>query len=359
MPIRIYSPMTLNLIQTIGKVSSVQWVRKFSDVGNFEIHFPPGTSGIEVLQIGNYIEFGDKSGIIGCREQTVSDIKISGYDMNGLSKLRCTVPPFVYKENPETIDGYDRIKGTAEEVLRYYVKQHMITPSDSKRVIPFVQLGTLMQGVNLLNMAWQSRFETLDTVLSDVCTFAEVGFRFHFSPKDSAIWFDVLKGTDRTAGQSSVAPVIFCRKYKNISDYSYTEDKLKYVNLVYAGGNGEEETQYITELHDGTEADEPSGAYRHEGFYETSSDDVDEVDSKGRGYLKENSCEEVIEASAGSRLVYKKDWDLGDYVTVKADIFGETVFADKQITEVREVYEPGKITIEPTFGEKRKEVKDD
>jgi hypothetical protein len=355
MQIRIYNPKSLELERILKGATSIQWVRRFFDAGNFEIHFPVGTRWTEDLKQGYIIEHDGKFGIIGYRKEVLDDICIQGYDLNGLAKRRCVVPPFVYKsENVEVVDGYDRVKGTKEEVLRHYVDAQMISSSDANRQIENLELG-LLKGIDTdTQIAWQARFDNLKDVLYDICVYTKLGYSFDFVPSEKKIYFNVLEGVDRTAGQDKNPPAVFSRRYKSINSYEYTEDKIDLLNLCYVGGNGEEEQQFVQEFHYGLDNTEPSGINRFECFLEVSSDDGDELEDKGLSHLSEHACEAVINAEVSDRLAYKTDWNLGDFVTVKVEAFGTTVSEDKQITEVREIYEPCNYKIEPVFGEKMK-----
>lgn len=358
MHIRVYNPADLTLVRIIKGATSIQWVRRFFDAGNFEIHFPPGTRWAEDLKQGYIVEHDGKFGIIGYREEVFNDICIQGYDLNGLTKRRCVVPPFVGKLEPEVIDGYDRIKGTKAEVLRHYVNRQMIEPYadlDGSRVIPNLVLGKGGEiGADETTISWQARFDNLKDVLYDICTYTKLGYSFEFVPAEKKIYFNVLEGVDRTASQNENPPVIFSRRYKSINNYEYVDDKLDLLNLCYVGGNGEEEQQVIQEVHYGLDTGEPKGFERFECFSDISADEIDELEDKGLSHLSEHACESVISAEVSERLVYRKDWNLGDFVTVKVEAFGTVVSEDKQITEVREIYEPCNFKIEPIFGEKMK-----
>ena len=76
----------------------------------------------------------------------------------------------------------------------------------------------------------------------------------------------------------------------------------------------------------------------------------------GTAFLKENAAKETIEAEDSGRFTYRTDWSLGDYVTVRVAMPGEVLTLDKQITEVREVYNRGETKIEPVFGEKKESL---
>lgn len=358
MQIRIYNPDTLELERILRGATSIQWVRRFFDAGNFEIHFPAGTKWAEDLKQNYIVEHNGKFGIIGYRKEVLDDICIQGYDLNGIAKRRCVVPPFVEKDAPEVIDGYDRIKGTKAEVLRHYVNKQMIEPygdSDGSRAVPNLVLGAGEEiGADGDLISWQSRFDNLKDVLYDICTYTKLGYSFDFIPSEKKIYFNVLEGIDRTAGQNDNPPAVFSRRYKSINNYEYVDDKLDLLNFCYVGGNGEEEQQFIQGIHYGLDTEEPKGLERFECFTDISADEYEELEDKGLSHLSEHACESVITAEASDRLVYKKDWDLGDFVTVKVEAFGTVVSEDKQITEVREIYEPCNFKVEPVFGEKMK-----
>ena len=44
---------------------------------------------------------------------------------------------------------------------------------------------------------------------------------------------------------------------------------------------------------------------------------------------------------------------MGDYVTIRMNVLGETVVTEKQITEVKEVYEHSNVYAAPVFGNKK------
>ena len=119
-----------------------------------------------------------------------------------------------------------------------------------------------------VEMAWQARWTQLSEELRRIGEFAQIGYKITLDANNKQYIFDTIAGTDRTAGQKERAPVIFCREYKNISEQKYTLDATAGMNIVYAGGSGEEEKQQVTKLYDG---EMPAGVYRMEGFTDISS----------------------------------------------------------------------------------------
>jgi len=343
MIICIYDPNTLQRQYNIVKCTSMEWKLKFYEVGGFEAHFPVDGEALTYLLPGKIIKHGDNCGIIKSIVATESDIKVSGHDLKGLCKQRIVVPPFVYMDAPvDPLYGYDRIKGAAETAVKHYVSTQLVNPTDQNRKIANLAIATDQQRGD--QIAWQCKFTKLDEELYSIAQLMDIGWNIQMV--DGGLIFDCMVGVDRTVNQTDRAPVIFNRQWHSLNSYEYTYDTFSAVNMAYIGGDGEEEQQYVTKIYDAEE----TGIWREEGYHEVRSDDVDEVDYGGEAYLKENQEKENIEGEASGSLEYKKDWNLGDYVTVRI-ARGQI---DKQITEVTEVYERANTKIVPTFGEKKK-----
>ena len=69
-------------------------------------------------------------------------------------------------------------------------------------------------------------------------------------------------------------------------------------------------------------------------------------------YLAEKIPVETLRGTANDKLIYKKDWNLGDYVTVEF----EDMTTTKQITEVQEVHEPNRNMVIPVFGSEKENI---
>jgi hypothetical protein len=361
MQIRVYDPFTLELLTIITKSTSIQWTRRFYDVGSFEMHFDRKLKQAAYLRVGNIISHNGNFGIIRYNSfdeaRADNDVKICGHTLQGLLS-RQVVPPFVYMTG--TIDplySYDRISGNGETVMKHYVDKHIVHPTDADRKIQHFVIAA-NTGRGLESVAWQAKFTNLPDELYKLGRYVGLGWEVTLGDFEDGITgekykqyvFDVIQGVDRTRNQSDVAPVMFCRQFKNIKSGSYTNDQMSSFNVAYIGSDGEEEQQKVYK------SGSAAGILRREGYIAASGDTYEEVRDVGDAYLKENAPKESVEAAANDKLTYKTDWDLGDYVTVKIEVLGETVYLDKQITEVREVYERGNRDVEPVFGEKKESV---
>jgi len=93
-----------------------------------------------------------------------------------------------------------------------------------------------------------------------------------------------------------------------------------------------------------------SGVERRELLIDLGNIDIGEVEIEGEKVLDEYKEVKSIEGTVYQipNMEYEKDWDLGDVVTVETEGYAE----DKRVSEIKEVYEKGKNTIEVTFGDK-------
>ncbi|MEG0564502.1 Gp37-like protein, partial [Anaerorhabdus sp.] len=84
----------------------------------------------------------------------------------------------------------------------------------------------------------------------------------------------------------------------------------------------------------------------------SSSDSIDaDLKTKGTQELDKEKPVEVIDCTviSNENLLYKRDYDLGDLCTIKIRSIDK--MANMRITEVREIYEDGEVTIVPKFGD--------
>lgn len=339
--VTIYNPETYSVLCNIVKVTSVQWTRKFYDSGGFEIYISPSSPYTEFLKSGNLLCYRENTGIIRYVKQNKEEIIVCGNDLKSLLGQRVIVPPFVYKETPAVIDGYERASGTVEEIMRYYVSTQAVNPTDTNRKFYNLYLRPY-QGLGK-QAKWQSRFENLLDELSEIGRYDEIGFDIVFDKTKQSLYFQCSKGRDLTKS------VVFSRDYKNIEEYEYVYDDLATVNTTYAGGDGEEESQYIEKVSE----DNYIGLMRREDFISVSGENIEDIQDRGLAHLKETAASETVETEANTKLKYKEDWDLGDYVTIRMNVLGETVVTEKQITEVKEVYEHSNVYAAPVFGNKK------
>ena len=208
--IKIYDK-TLKPLCVLAKVNSVQWTKRFYDVGSFELHLNPTDENLAYIKEDCFMSHNDNWGIILYLEQTKYDVKICGYDLKGLLKRR-------------KCEGEK--SGNAETVIKSYVSENLITATDTKR-----RISNFANAVNQNrggDMSWVCEDLKLDIEINKLCLAASLGYEV--SIVNNIFTFDVKQGVDRTKSQSTVPPVMFCKQFKNISDFDYIKDDLTSCN---------------------------------------------------------------------------------------------------------------------------------
>lgn len=324
-----------NLLGEIDNYESLQLTRRFYRAGEFEMHIQIGKQHTDQLLKDRIIMVGNqphKAGIIRYRQVTEDDqgietLIIKGPTLGGILDQRITMAV-----------NYDRIKGSAETILKHYVNNNLgngtyATGIYAARQIPFFNVAP-DQGRGK-ETPWQTRFEQLDAVVQEIAEFCDIGWQVALDIPNKKGVFDVLPGRDLTTSQNVHPPVIFSHEFDNIQSQDYVDNWLQYKNVGYAGGQGEDEDRLIQMVGSGT------GFDRRESFLDCSSaEDAIELTSMGEQSLAQQKRIQTFNGlilSTGS-FVYERDWDLGDRVTLPQKKWGLTM--DSRITEVKEIYEP-------------------
>lgn len=158
--------------------------------------------------------------------------------------------------------------------------------------------------------------------------------------------FDVCEGTDRSINQTTNPSIIFSDKKRNLSTSQISTQTSGSKNVGYTLGKGELEDRPII-LVGNIDA---SGIDRKELLIDLGSVEIGEVQTEGKKKLDDYKEIKGIEGTIYQipNMEYEKDWNLGDIVTIETEGYNE----DKRITEIKEICERGKTTIEVTFGDR-------
>ena len=333
----------MRLQGVIENQTSLIWSRKLYTAGKFEIHAPATRENLELLQPGNIITKGDKKEAAVIRgmeneESTVlNEIIRTGYFMPIYFSDRLTGPMFNFS-------------GTAEAAL--YKLAH--TPE----AIPRMTWADL-QGYEE-KVEFQATYKNTLSHMEKIARGAGLGFRVVPDFGKKTLIFEVFKGKDRTAGQKVSARVIFSETYNNLNRAKYTYNDELYKTRVIVGGAGEGTARVYVTVGGGT------GLDLREVFLDakdinqeklTQEQYIEALNTRGKEYLT-TSCQIAEcfegEAEAEVNFIYKKDYDLGDIVTIEKK--GWNISTDLRITELQEVYEYGGMYVVPTFGDALPEV---
>lgn len=338
-PVRIID-LNFNLLGEIDNYESLQFTRRHFRPGEFELHIAVGKRYVDELLKDRIIILGNqqhKAGIIVGREIKLNEdgsetVVVKGPTLGGILERRLTIT-----------DSFDRVRGPAESVMKHYVNRHIVDGIYPERQMPFfVCAPDLERGAET---PWQTRYEPLDQVITGIANWCDLGWGVSLD-FDAGKWvFDVRSGRDLTVEQSANPPVIFSRRFDNVSSQKFLESDASYRNVGYAGGTGEEEDQTVLVIGTAT------GFERREVYLDASeAADAVEIAEIGEiklaGYRQIKTFDGTV-LDTGS-FVYEQDWGLGDVVTLQNLDWG--VQSNTRIIEVREIYEQ-EIRIEVQLGD--------
>lgn len=339
-PLRVIDT-EFNLLAEIDNYSSLQWKRRWHQPGGFELHLSPSTQGAERLQKGHLVLLREEAGIILHREiilqrDGTEQLIVTGRGLASVLGRRITVPP--------TGQAYDRLTAAAETIMKRYVRSNCTEPEDAGRVIDLLTIAPDQERGG--SLTYQTRYKQLDDELQKLSNASGLGWDVRLDMASLRWEFDVQEGRDLTAGQTVLPPVIFSVDFDAVRSQSYTDSDIGYRNQAYVGGQGEGANRVVVEVGEGR-----AGLERIETFVD-ARDLEDEADLPERGQQKLLEMQRLTsfetEIMPRGPYVYREDWDLGDVVTVQNKRWGVSV--DARVAEVLEVYEPGGMRLDVTFG---------
>ncbi|MCD3217821.1 hypothetical protein G8S55_11395 [Clostridium botulinum C] len=342
-PIRIIDK-NFNLLGEIDNYESLIFIRRFSRVGEFELHINLDKQNVDKLKEDNLILLGayfNKVGIIEHIEKNMSEdskeiLVVKGSTLKGIIKRRITVPP--------ADTAFDRAIGKQETIIKQFINNNVVAPADKDRIIPNLIIAPdKNRGAQ---DGWRTRYENLADKIQEIAEYSNLGWDITLDTNNNKFIFDVIEGKNLTSEQEVLPPVIFSIDFDNIKNKHFIKSLLNHKNIAYAGGKGEDEERLIQQI------GESKGLSRREIFIDCSqAEDIKELKSMGEHKLNDFKIVETFEASVipyGS-FNYMQDWDLGDTVTVMDRKWG--VILNTTIIEVKEIYEVSGFNLEVTFGD--------
>ena len=339
----------------IPDAESVIFKRSLCGLGDLQVVMSAQRANAALLQPGRIVRIDGRpemAGILTGRSISTqrgrSELMVTGAQLKRVLKKRVIIPPTAV-EDPMAY-GYDRIAETAgEAVLRHYVARHAVSPSDPNRIIPGLELEPAHDPLLGKETPWQARWSVLTDELEDICEWCNIGYNVDLDAIGRRMIFRTLAGRDLTGRDGGLTRVTFSAGFRNVVNIQYEEDYAASTNSIYALGAGEDENQVVRLLYADDEGnkleDIQTGMDRDETTISVGSLSLpDEIDHEAYHSLKTNARKvQALTATINRHgpFAYRKDWDLGDTVTVKLDLpaLGETVTMYAPITTVTEVYE--------------------
>ncbi|MEG2412620.1 MAG: siphovirus ReqiPepy6 Gp37-like family protein [Clostridium sp.] len=352
MDLEVYT-RSMEFIGVVDNFSVLKWHRKYYKAGTFEITCPLTQDNLELLKRDNVIyKSNGEAGIILHRGiKLVNDkevLSIRGSFLVSILNRRIIWDKLCYK-------------GTVEGVFGQIVDSNCIT-TKSERAIPLLHLGALKGYTESID--YQKTGGNVLEELERLSNTYGIGFKVNFIYDTKELEFEVYKGIDRTENQSINEKALFSREYENILSQDYTESIGDYKNTVLVAGSGEGINRKKTSIETG------QGLDRYEMYVDArdlqntktvndtevsipDSEYIPMLKQRGKSKLEEykeiKTFDAVINTNQDQEnLVYRKDYDLGDIVTIFDEKWDITL--DTRITEIEEIYQNSGISINVIFG---------
>ena len=344
-------PYVLNrnfeIISLCDTFNSLEWVKRYYEVGDFILEAPANIETILTLQKGNYLVREDDEMIVIIEKINIvtsaskgNFITISGRSIESILERR-----IIWNQTNS------KFNETVENFIRRLITENCISPTNQARKIPRLKLGILKGFTETIDI--QITGKNLLTAIIEICQAYEYGFKITMD-QDSNLVFDLYKGQNRSYEQSINSYVVFSNEFENLIDTEYSYDGSNHSNVALIGGEGEgKDRKYQT-------IGNSEGLDRYELFVDSkdiSSNNGEIPLEEYNKLLIERGLEKLAESNftesysgeveTTKTYIYKKDYDLGDIVQV---INEYEISATPRIIEIIESENENGYRIVPTFG---------
>ena len=336
--VRVYSS-AFKLQGVIDEFSSLIWIRRYQSAGEFELHTPYSPDSKSILVPENLIQRFDgdtplEAGVIESLEMDADNIVVKGRFLESYLDRRLIYDTTYYT-------------GNTEDNLRSIIT--------NMTAIPKLELGTDHGLTETLE--FQATYKSVLNIIEKACRATTLGFRIKPDFNVRKMYFEVYKGTDRTA--ANAPKVIFSEMYDNLMDEKYTYDSTNYKTKCYV-------TQIINDVRKAYSTGSGLGLNLREMHLATNVD-VDgrtaaeikaSMQRQGQRALEGRIISETFTfaTDAETPFIYRTDYDIGDVVLIKKIAWNIELVL--RITEIEEDYQDGGREIVITCGSPLPEIMD-
>ena len=382
--VEIRDKETREVIGIIDTAQSIIWKSVYYGVGDFEIYVSATPSNVAMLAIDNYVTRtdNDECGIIEHIEITEDSddgkmIVASGRFIKSILDRRVVYSATLLGS------GYDYIwscsasvlQGNVEGAVRKLIYDNAVNAADVNRNISEIYwTDDDVSGITDTivtddasgdetdaekQVTYQNLLEYSDSVLQEY----ECGAKMWLDRDLLKFRYKAYKGADRSRDSEDNEPIIFSKEFDNLVSTNYTMDSSAYKTTALIGGEGEG-----TERKCAFSYAWVAGLERRETFVDANSisstykDGEEEktytneqyrkqLEAQGRQTIAEMQKVETFDGEidlTNSHLVYGKDYNLGDVITIEDKDIGKYINA--RIITVTEVQDDGGYKIEIEYG---------
>jgi hypothetical protein len=174
-----------------------------------------------------------------------------------------------------------------------------------------------------------ARFDVLTDLLESICAASGLGYRGRWSWDDRRLYFEVLRGVDRS-DSVKLSPAL-----GNCTITGYNESTSLAPSVAVVAGQGEAAARVVADVGTG---DDLIGFARRERFVDARDlATAEELEQRGMEKLAEDGDTTTLEAEYIQTAMYRygEDFDLGDIVHVE---YPDIASMDARIVAITEEY---------------------
>ena len=214
-------------VAVIDYATSVIWVSRYRECGEFEIYIPASKELVTLFQ-GDIIFTRDDSETVmilekfklTTDEESGDFLILSGRSLESIFERR-------------VVNKQTNLDGELGAGISHLLEKNCIDPdkSDSDKAIPQLRVNNLSGFTEHLEK--QITGDTLLSVFTDICISKDCGFKLTCDDTPNKFIFTLYRGRDMTD------TVIFSPQFGNLSKSEFTFDYSNYFNYIYTAGEGE------------------------------------------------------------------------------------------------------------------------
>jgi hypothetical protein len=342
-PIRVFNS-ALNFRAEVNLYESSYFQRLDYGIGEFEIQVNLNIPAVNEFVTGSFVQFDYDIKKIGIIIETVKKIGekgkgdqiliVKGKEAKYIFSQRLIIPPAASTTYKTT--------SNAETALKTLIafQAGSICPDTNRRLTNFEIDTDQGRGISYYI---NERNSTLSDIVGNLCLACEMGYYIYLDEIEKKLRLEVNFGKDHTAEQTVNGQVLFSTERNTIRSGEITESNAAYKNVCYVAGDGQGTARTIRLVYSG--ATEPTGWNRRETLLDAKQIvSTSEMDAAGSKRL--NETQYTVFANGQflnySSYVYGKNFNLGDYVTIKIYDVQQNV----KITGVRESWSNGHYEID-------------
>lgn len=367
----------LNVNAIVDVYESCVWNTDYFTPGDFQIIFPATSDNFIKVGSNQYVMISNDQENVGVIESVSYSVNDKRMTVAGRFAKSILDRRLILDLSESLLSGQDRITlnpvivggatKTLEEEVRSLVNAHISNGSSAtvpNRRVNLIVLGQL-KGYRQKITDSAGNAEPRQTTYSNLLTYTdelleEFGFgallKLSVSGSTRRLAYEVINGANRTWGNSDGnEPVIFSIGFDNLSEYQRQINTANHKNTYIAGGSGEGADRFF--VSDNFSSGN-SGLNRREIFVDALDQSITYfegdtehtyTDSEYAALVRQKANAELIEGHSvineadakitinGSSFVYKRDFSVGDIVTVIDPITEE--LHEMRVVRVTEVWD--------------------